>query len=97
MNERGPKTDRYADMLRRLRCVEGHVRGVARMVEDGDECPAVLRQIMALHGALEKVSQILMAEHLNNCIPNELQGDERRGLERALDEVSDLLLEARQA
>jgi DNA-binding FrmR family transcriptional regulator len=67
------------------------------MVDDGDECPAVLRQILAVQGALEKVSQILMAEHLSDCIPNELQGDDRKGLERALDEVSDLLLESRHA
>jgi DNA-binding FrmR family transcriptional regulator len=67
------------------------------MVEEGEDCPAVLRQIKALHGALDKVGIILMAEHLNTCIPNELQVDDREGLEKALDEVSDLLLETRHA
>lgn len=71
--------------------------GVTRMVEDGVDCPAVLRQIVALQGALDKVSQILMGEHLAACIPDDLQGNEREDLKRALIDVSNLLLATRHA
>ena len=85
--------DKQEDVLRRLRGVEGHVRDIARMIEYGDDCPAILRQITALHGALDKVSRIMMGVHLTSTIQDVLQGDDRVGLERALDEVSNLLLE----
>lgn len=68
------------DVLHRLRSIEGHVCGVTRMIEDGVDCPAVLRQIMALHGALDKVSPILMGEHLSACIPEDMQADDRLDL-----------------
>jgi DNA-binding FrmR family transcriptional regulator len=48
--------DRQGDVLRRL-------RGVAQMIEYGDDCPAVLRQIMALHGFLDEVSDLLLDTH----------------------------------
>jgi DNA-binding FrmR family transcriptional regulator len=86
--------DRVEDVLRRLRSIEGHVRGVARMFEEGEECPSILRQIIAVHGALDKVSQILMREHLTQCLPNDLNADQRGKLEKALAEVSELVLEA---
>ncbi len=84
--------NQQADVLRRLRCIEGHVRGVARMIEDGEDCLALLLQIKALHGALAKVSQVLMREHLTNCVPEKLDGDDRAELQRNLAEVSDLIL-----
>ncbi len=91
------KDDGQKDVLQRLRSIEGHVCGVTRMIEDGVDCPAVLRQIMALQGALDKVSQILMGDHLAACIPGDLKRDARKDLERALADVSSLLLVTRRA
>ena len=70
------------------------MRGVARMVENDEDLPAVLRQIMALQGALEKIRLILMRGHLANCISHMLDGDERAELEKAFAELEEFLKDA---
>lgn len=87
--------DNQIEILRRLRCVEGHVRGVARMIEEGESCPSVLRQIMAVQGALDKVGQILIHDHLIMCVPKTLQDDESRELKKMLTDLSEILIGAR--
>ena len=85
----------HSDILRRLRCIEGHVRGVARMVEEDEDIYAIIRQVMAVRGALDKVSQILVRDHLSNCLPDGLLDKDRANLEKALTEVGELLLDVR--
>ncbi len=85
----------YADLLRRLANIRGHVRGVSRMVEAGEDFPSVLRQIIAIQGALERVRLILMHSHITNCLPPMLEGDPRIELERALAELEEILIDTR--
>lgn len=82
------------DILRRLRSIKGHVRGVTRMLENDEDLPAVLRQIVALQGALEKIRLILLRGHLANCISLMLNGDDRVELERAFAELEEFLKDA---
>ena len=53
--------------LKRLRRVEGQVRGVQRMVEEGRYCPDVLVQIASIQEALRGVSREVMRNHLAHC------------------------------
>ncbi len=55
-------------LLRRLRRVEGQVRGVARMVEEERYCIDVLTQISAIQAALDKVALGLLDEHARHCV-----------------------------
>ncbi len=87
--------DNQTEILRRLRCVEGHVRGVARMIEEGESCPSVLRQVMAVQGALDKVGKILVHDHLTKCVPKTLQDDESRELKKVLTDLSEILIGVR--
>lgn len=87
--------DNQTEILRRLRCTEGHVRGVARMVEQGESCLPVLRQVMAVQGALDKVGQILVHGHLTRCVPRTLQDDESRELKKVLTDLSEILIGTR--
>ena len=57
-----------ADYLRRLRRIEGQVRGVHRMVEQDTYCIEVLTQISAATKALEAVALALLDEHLSHCV-----------------------------
>lgn len=57
--------DNYAKRLRRI---EGQVRGVARMIENDDYCIDVLTQISAANKALQSVSLALLDEHLQHCV-----------------------------
>ena len=55
-------------LLRRLRRVEGQVRGVARMVEEDRYCIDVLTQISAVQAALDKVALGLLDGHARHCV-----------------------------
>ena len=56
------------DLLRRLRRVEGQVRGIAQMVEDGRYCIDVLTQVSAVTRALQGVALELLDDHLAHCV-----------------------------
>lgn len=56
------------DYLRRLRRIEGQVRGLQRMVESDTYCIDVLTQIAAATSALQSVAIGLLDEHLNHCV-----------------------------
>lgn len=53
---------------RRLRRIEGQIRGIARMVEDDTYCIDILTQISAMTKALQSVSLGLLDEHLSHCV-----------------------------
>jgi CsoR family transcriptional regulator, copper-sensing transcriptional repressor len=57
--------DNYAKRLRRI---EGQVRGIARMIEEDKYCIDVLTQISAANSALRSVALNLLEEHLNHCV-----------------------------
>ena len=56
------------DVLRRLRRVEGQVRGLQRMVEGDTYCIDVLTQVSAATKALQSVALLLMQDHLGHCV-----------------------------
>lgn len=56
------------DHLKRLRRIEGQVRGIARMVESDAYCIDVLTQVSAVTRALQAVSLGLLEEHVQHCV-----------------------------
>lgn len=58
------------DYLRRLRRIEGQVRGVQRMVEEDVYCIDVLTHISAITKALQAVSLGLLEDHVGHCVVN---------------------------
>jgi len=57
-----------ADLLRRLRRIEGQARGVARMIEEGRDCQEVLQQLAAIRAAAYQASLRLMRSFAVECI-----------------------------
>ena len=55
-----------ADVVKRLRRLEGQIRGIQRMVEEGDECRNIVTQLAAAQGALDRVGFKLMAAALSS-------------------------------
>jgi DNA-binding FrmR family transcriptional regulator len=53
--------------LKRLRRIEGQIRGVQKMVEDERYCSDIMTQISAVHEALRSVAHELMRNHLKHC------------------------------
>jgi DNA-binding FrmR family transcriptional regulator len=80
--------------LRRLKTVEGHMRGVIRMVEEDAYCIDVIRQIQAIEAALNKVSAQILENHLNSCVITAIRGENPKERERVLKEISDVFEQA---
>jgi len=59
-------------LLRRLRRIEGQIRGLQRMIETGRECDAVLTQFSAVNAALKQTAALMVSAHLVQCIRAEL-------------------------
>ena len=76
--------------IRRLKTVEGHLRGVIRMVEEDAYCIDVIRQIQAVEAALNKVSSRILEEHLNSCVITAIQGNDKKERERVLKEITEV-------
>ncbi len=72
-------SDTKADQLKRLRRIEGQVRGLQRMVEDDKYCIDVLTQVSAVTKALQAVALGLLDEHLGHCVVHAVEagGEER--------------------
>jgi CsoR family transcriptional regulator, copper-sensing transcriptional repressor len=54
--------------LKRMRRIEGQVRGIAKMIENDQYCIDVLTQVSAVNKALEAVALGLLDEHLKHCV-----------------------------
>ena len=61
-------TDHKDAYLKRLRRIEGQVRGLQRMVEEDTYCIDVLTQISAVTKALQQVGLLLLDEHIRHCV-----------------------------
>jgi len=57
-----------AELLRRLRRIEGQTRGVARMIEEGRDCQEILQQLAAIRSAVYQTSLRLMRSFAIECI-----------------------------
>ena len=76
--------------LRRLKTIEGHLRGITRMVEEDAYCIDVIRQIQAVEAALNKVSAQILENHLNSCVTTAIQGNNKSERERVLKEITEV-------
>lgn len=79
--------ERTAGIVRRLKSVEGHIRGIERMVEEDAYCVDVVNQIHAVQRALKKVSAAVLDRHLHTCVTHAVRSDDDGAKERVLDEL----------
>ncbi len=67
------------DYLRRLRKIEGQVRGLQKMIEAGIWCPDVVVQVGSATRALQEVAVGLLNDHLHHCVLTAARGSEDAG------------------
>lgn len=72
--------------LKRLRRIEGQVRGISRMVDEDTYCIDILTQVAAINKALHAVSTGLVEEHIRHCVIQAAQESEATGDSSILDE-----------
>ena len=75
------------DVVRRLKSIEGHVRGVQRMVDEGAYCIDIVNQVVAIQRALKKVSGIMLDGHLHSCVTDAVRGPDAEAREQVLGEL----------
>ena len=81
--------------LRRLKRLEGQVRGIARMVEEDRYCVDVLTQIAAVRAALKGVEKLVIDDHAAHCIEDALASGDRDDQRAKFMELVELLDKAR--
>jgi DNA-binding FrmR family transcriptional regulator len=78
---------RKAEALRRLKRIEGQVRGLQRMVEDERYCADILMQISSVQQALSGAGKVLLRSHLEHCVTDALRSGDDRAARAAYDEL----------
>lgn len=74
-----PYSDAKEDLIRRLRKIEGQVKGLQRMVENDKYCVDVLVQVAAVRAAINKVGTIVFEHHSRGCLMNAVETDDKEG------------------
>jgi DNA-binding FrmR family transcriptional regulator len=74
-------------IINRLKSIEGHVRGVQRMVEEDAYCIDIMNQNLAVQRALEKVNGLILERHLQTCVTTAIKGDDPAERERVIAEI----------
>lgn len=77
----------YKDLMNRLKRIEGQVRGVEGMLENGAYCTDILTQVSAINSALNSFNKVLLANHMRTCVADNI----REGNDEVIDEMVSLL------
>jgi len=72
----------------RLVSAAGHIKGIERMVQEDKYCIDVIRQIQAVQAALNKVSTLMLDNHLHTCVTTAVTGNDPGERERVLREIT---------
>jgi CsoR family transcriptional regulator, copper-sensing transcriptional repressor len=75
------------EVICRLRSVEGHVRGVQNMVQEGRPCLDLVRQVQALQGSLRQINLLLLTRHLDGCLHDAWANADDAGYQQVRDEL----------
>jgi CsoR family transcriptional regulator, copper-sensing transcriptional repressor len=78
-------------VIRRLQSVEGHVRGIQRMMEEDKYCIDVIKQIEAVQAALNKINEMILESHLHTCVTTAIRGNDPERREAVINEILDVI------
>lgn len=79
------------EAAQRLSRIEGQIKGIKKMVEDGRYCMEVLGQISAVHEALRGVGKVIMRNYLENCVTHALRSGSKKKAEETYAELMDVV------
>jgi DNA-binding FrmR family transcriptional regulator len=78
------------DLLNRLASIEGHLKGIRKMVEEDAYCVDVLKQSYAVERALQRFEGALLDGHLQTCVPEGIREGRDQEVVRELQELFEL-------
>ena len=77
--------------LRRLRRIEGQVRGLARMVEEDRYCIDIVTQISAVRAALRRVEEEVLKDHVAHCVEHAIASGDKADQRQKITELMDVI------
>lgn len=80
-------TETKRKLNKRLKTIEGQIRGVQKMVDDDKYCNDILIQLLAINKSIKSVSSELLKNHLSTCVVRDIQN----GNVDIIDEVMELI------
>lgn len=81
----------FKDLMNRLNRIEGQVRGVKNMLENDAYCPDVLVQVSAITAALNSFNKVLLANHIESCVVEDLKSDKEGTIEELVSVLQKLM------
>ena len=79
----------HPDIVKRLRRVEGHLRGVIEMLESQRPCVDVAQQLQAIESAVAKAKKVLIHDHIDHCL-DEVNSSVAKSDRRSIDEFKQI-------
>ncbi len=80
----------HADVIKRLKRVEGHVKAIVAMIESQRPCPDIAQQMHAVEAALRQAKRTFIHDHIDHCLDHHL-GDDPRATLRAFKDIAKYL------
>jgi DNA-binding FrmR family transcriptional regulator len=81
----------HSEQSTALRRIEGQIRGIQRMIEEGRYCVDILTQISSATAALLRVQDNVLEKHLNGCVKSALQGKSTADKQKKINEILTLI------
>lgn len=66
------------EIVHRAKIIEGHLKRVVKMIEDGDYCIDILNQSLAVQNALRSLDEKILEDHLNCCVVEKIKNGEAK-------------------
>ena len=80
-----------ASITKRLNRIEGQVRGLSRMVEEGRYCIDVVTQISAVRAALRRAEEEILRDHVSHCVEHAIAIGDKKDQRKKIAEIIDVL------
>jgi DNA-binding FrmR family transcriptional regulator len=85
------RSNAKSSVLKRLKRIEGQVRGLSRMVEDDRYCIDVVTQLSAVRAALRRAEEEILADHAAHCVANAIASGNKAEQRRKVDELIEVI------
>ena len=85
-----PKHPRHDSELDALARIEGQVRGIRSMIDEGRYCMDILTQCRAVHAALRRVERNVLESHLEGCVRTAFHSEDKKERAQKVDEILQL-------
>ena len=81
----------HSAQIVRLNRIEGQIRGISKMIQEGRYCVDILTQIRSASSALAKVQENIFKGHLESCVKDSLEGSDSQDRQAKVEEILDIL------